>query len=70
MRAYAVAPLGAQWSSTASRATVVASMRVLKWHGTESTASGGGGGCTPYKMATRPARVPRRLALVPLEKSE
>ena len=43
MRAYAVAPLGAQWSSTASRATVVASMRVLKWHGTESTASGGGG---------------------------
>ena len=40
MRAYAVAPLGAQWSSTASRATVVASMRVLKWHGTESTASG------------------------------
>ena len=40
MRAYAVAPLGAQWSSTASRATVVASVRVLKWHGTESTASG------------------------------
>jgi len=40
MRAYAVASLGAQWSSTASRATVVASVRVLKWHGTESTASG------------------------------
>lgn len=40
MRAYAVAPLSAQWSSTASGATVVASVRVLKWPGTESTASG------------------------------
>ena len=54
MRAYAVASLGAQWSSTASRATVVASVRVLKWHGTESTVSGARDAPHTIQTAVRP----------------
>ena len=66
MSAYAVAPLSAQWSSTASGATVVASVRILKWHGTASTASGARDAPHTIQTAARPTR----LALVPLEESK
>ena len=66
MRASAVAPLSAQWSSTASEATGVTSVRVLKWPGTASTASGARDAPHTIQTAARPTR----LALVPLEESK